>query len=589
MQSDIILLPILRNSSFFVFMYMLGAICIFTTGNKSYLPYYLKLYAELFLDLYITCCLLTLISPKFRKVFKVFLFILLYSAAYIDVFCYIRTGSTLSPSILRLVFETNAKEATEFINTYVNANLLFSPFGLILLLCICHISIEFKEKKGKKMYARKRHIMALNLLTICILAIGCQSSLVNKRNMLRLFSFTNLSEIEDYLGRVAYARRANYIPIYRLAFSLYANRLANQQITRMIQTLRTTHIDACSFSSSNIVLIIGESYNRNHSQLYGYPYPTTPRQVCRAQEGNLFAFDNAVTPYNITSEVLKNSFSLNDLTLHEEWCDKSLFTTIFKRAGYHVAFISNQFTPNHEKDFFDFSGGMFLNSLELSKLQFDYRNDSTHTYDETLIKEYKNHRHLNKKHNLIIFSLLGQHVGYKDRFPQSFSIFSTNSYRREDLSQKEIQIIADYDNATLYNDYVIDLIIREFENEDAIVIYMPDHGDECYDGIRTFGRLHQDYITPQIANNEYKIPFWIWCSPLYVKNHQEIVSLIQKSTQRPFYSDDLPHLLLFLGGISQKDYRPQRNIISPEYDELRLRLLRKNINFDECIRLNATK
>ena len=93
MKRDILLLPILRNSKYFVFMYILGAICIFTTGNKTYIPYYLKLYAELFLDLYISCCLLTLVNTKARKCIIVILYILLYLTAIVDIFCFIRISN----------------------------------------------------------------------------------------------------------------------------------------------------------------------------------------------------------------------------------------------------------------------------------------------------------------------------------------------------------------------------------------------------------------------------------------------------------------------------------------------------------------
>lgn len=37
--------------------------------------------------------------------------------------------------------------------------------------------------------------------------------------------------------------------------------------------------------------------------------------------------------------------------------------------------------------------------------------------------------------------------------------FGTNDYPRTDLTKEEKQTIADYDNATLYNDYVLSKII----------------------------------------------------------------------------------------------------------------------------------
>ena len=277
MKRDILLLPILQNPKYFVFMYILGAICIFTTGNKTYIPYYLKLYAELFLDLYISCCLLTLVNTKARKCITVFLYIILYLTAIIDIFCFIRIGSTLSPSILRLIFETNSKEASEFINTYINTKLFLSPLGVILLLCIYQISTQKTGRMCSERKIGKQHRITLNVIVVCILAIGCQSSLTNKRNMFHLYNMKSLNEIEDYLGSVSYARRANYIPIYRLSFSLYANYLAIQQISRMTHTLQNTFIDECNFTSPNIILIIGESYNRNHSQLRMHSEASDPQ------------------------------------------------------------------------------------------------------------------------------------------------------------------------------------------------------------------------------------------------------------------------------------------------------------------------
>ena len=40
--------------------------------------------------------------------------------------------------------------------------------------------------------------------------------------------------------------------------------------------------------------------------------------------------------------------------------------------------------------------------------------------------------------------------------------------------------IADYDNATLYNDIVLSKIVDLFRQQEAIVIYLSDHGEDCY-------------------------------------------------------------------------------------------------------------
>ena len=65
-----------------------------------------------------------------------------------------------------------------------------------------------------------------------------------------------------------------------------------------------------------------------------------------------------------------------------EWCDYPLFPQLFRKAGYHVSFITNQFLPQAKEAVYDFSGGFFLNNKELSKSMFDTRNTRLHTYDE---------------------------------------------------------------------------------------------------------------------------------------------------------------------------------------------------------------
>ena len=68
----------------------------------------------------------------------------------------------------------------------------------------------------------------------------------------------------------------------------------------------------------------------------------------------------------------------------------------------------------------------------------------------------------------------------------NFSHFGNKDYNRPQLTTDEIEIVKDYDNATYYNDYVINQIISLFEQEEAIVIYLSDHGEECFDEINTF-------------------------------------------------------------------------------------------------------
>ena len=72
-------------------------------------------------------------------------------------------------------------------------------------------------------------------------------------------------------------------------------------------------------------------------------------------------------------------------------------------------------------------------------------------------------------------------------------------------------MLAHYDNAILYNDSIVDQIVKRFANEEAVVIYMPDHGEECFEGNRgIICRNHSAEIDYDLARYEFAVPFWIY-------------------------------------------------------------------------------
>lgn len=589
--------PIAVNPAFFIFMYTLGWICCSATDLRSMgLRDYEHSYAELFLDLYVVCILLSLIPQRVRRWVRLPLYAVLYLTAIADVFCYVKFGSTLTPTMLLLLNETNAREAGEFLDSYLNGDVLLSPVGGIVLLMLLNIVVGLRPWRRLKSTARlrfyrslindnyRRWSPALGLTAIVLLVYSAQVSARNKEATHRLMTMNNVGAIEHELTRLNDCARL-YLPIYRLAFSVYANSLASQQIDKLIDAKNKVRVDSCSFTSPNIVLIIGESYNKHHSQLYGYNQPTTPRQKRHSRRGRLITYTDVVAPWNLTSYIFKYVFSLCVVGQKGEWCDYPLFPELFRKAGYHTTFITNQFLPKARDAVYDFSGGFFLNNPELSAAQFDTRNNSLHQYDEGLLADYDTLRQHNTDHNLIIFHLMGQHVAYSTKYPANRRKFTAADYDRPDLNGKQRRILSDYDNAVLYNDSIVDQIIRRFADDDAVVIYFADHGEECFDGkVNTYGRLHSSAIDARLAREEFEVPMWIWCSHKYVTRRPEMFGRLVAARKRRLMTDALPHLLLYLAGIHSKDYRSEYNIVADDYDELRPRLLKSTADYDQ---LNA--
>jgi heptose-I-phosphate ethanolaminephosphotransferase len=588
--------PIQKNGAFFVFMFALGWICThleimpYYLRNKGAEPYELTV-PELFLDIYVVCALLMLIPQKIRIWVKGVLYIFLYGLALVDMFCYERFESTLTPTMLMLAMETTGQEAKEFLSGYLSWDIVKTGVGWILLLIVVHLLWTvvriFAKRISKRMVLPRIHesVFTIPKLLIGLLIAWCLYSSIsqtwdNKIAIRQLFACNTIGQVEHELTK---KDKANlYIPVYRLAFGLYANGLADTQIDQLKAASDKIQVDSCSYRVPTIVLVIGESYNKHHSQLYGYDKATTPRQVALEAEGSLVKFTDVVSTWNLTSFVFKHMMSLYAVGDSGEWCDQPLFPEVFRKAGYHVTFVTNQFEPKAKEAVYDFSGGFFLNDPELSQKQFDSRNTKTHRFDDGVLKEYDALRDTTIEHNLVILHLMGSHVDYRARYPQKTNtVFKPEMYSRPELSDKQKQILAQYDNSLLYNDSIVAAITQRFMNQDAVVIYMPDHGEEIFDGSPyMYGRMHSANIDYRLARNEMEIPFWIWGSPLYRENHPYGWMAIQNAKDRPLMIDALPHLLMYLGGISSPLYREELNIISPKFDEKRPRILKNEVDYN---------
>lgn len=588
--------PIEKNGAFFVFMFLLGYLCT----QLEIMPYYLRdrgakpyelSVPELFLDIYIVCVLLTWIPRKVRIFVKALLYVVFYGVAIVDMYCYERFESTLTPTMLMLVGETTTQEAGEFLKGYLSWEVIKSQVGGLLMLILIHILWTFVRSRIRKntqemMLPQFNRVViigfkALFSVIVAVLLYSCLSQTWdNKVAMQRMFTYDTIGQVERELTRKDQANF--YIPIYRLVFSVFANHLASHQLVQLKAASEKIQIDSCSFRVPNIVLVIGESYNKHHSQLYGYNKPTTPYQKEMAEQGCLVPFTDVVAPWNLTSFVFKHVLSLHAVGDSGEWCDAPLFPEVFRKAGYHVTFITNQFQSKAKEAVYDFSGGFFLNDPEMSQRQFDTRNTALYRFDEGVLNAYDELKAQNKEHNLVILHLMGSHVEYRARYPQNTRRFFTpQNANRPELTVKQRYILSDYDNSVRYNDSIVSAITQRFIDKDAVVIYMPDHGEEIFDGSPfIYGRMHGANIDYRLARNEMEIPFWIWGSPLYIENHPYGWQAIQNAKDRPMMTDVLPHLLLYLAGISTPAYRPEYNVLAPEYNTKRPRILKGTTDYN---------
>lgn len=581
--------PLMHHGVFCFFMVVLFWItCLFTQTLTADTQRYVLEFA---LDTYLLCTLLCLLPRRLAQAVKYLIYTIQYTLCFVEAFVYSRFYLVFSPTMLNLIMETNGSETSEFLNMCLKSNKLVPtllPYILILVLniiaglwgykawfFITHRLINQQNRIKQRLGYATRYIF-VPLCAIGIICVGAYPWVIEKSKMAN-FMTLNQSTLAERTSQDVF-----YSPIYRLIYSLKFVNITRNETEALIDRMNNIRIDSIEHRCSNIVVLIGESYNKHHAQIYGYPGETTPNMKRMIRQRSLIPLKDAVTPWNVTSNAFKSFLSTHSTDQQGTWTDGVLFPAIFKKAGYKVAFITNQFYRSARQSKADFNGSFFLNDPRTDSLCFNYRNTKHYQYDGGLIRELKQYHPA--QNNLYIYHLMGQHVDYHRRTPDTERHFTIDDIEREDLTPDQRQIVADYDNATRYNDRVFAALCTWFKDKDVIIIYFADHGDEVYDGdIGMYGRNHSAKLTPEILRGEFEVPFLFWCSRTFRNRHRDIVRSIRHSANLPFSIDDLPHLLMGLAGIHTPYYDPTRDLLHKDFISSRPRPIKGSIDYNKVM------
>ena len=175
---------------------------------------------------------------------------------------------------------------------------------------------------------------------------------------------------------------------------------------------------------------------------------------------------------------------------------------------------------------------------------------------------------------------MGQHIGAKYRYPQDYGKFSINDYTSRKLNVEQKQLVAEYDNATLYNDSILGELFDMFKERDAVLVYFSDHGEEVFDYREVIGRTHEENKSKDNLKYQYDVPFIIWCSKSYADKNQNVINQIRKAKDIPFMTDLIGQMLLGLGEISTKYYYQERDLLNNHYSPFK-RIVQGSIDYDK--------
>ena len=510
----------------------------------------------------------------------------------IDIFLLGNFQIPLNKIMFKIFLSTNLHEANEFLQSYLSKNIIivilfFIAWSMIFVVRIPKINMNYTAHKDfvkldSKLESKKDNKaqkISLYLFIIC----------------LTLFSFL----YGRYWYGEKYPQKKFFIDknsIFRFEQVFYygikeqnAFLAQYKQLSHELSNLKAENPNYMIKNESNVskvVLIIGESTQRNYMGIYGYPLQTTPLLQNLQKSGNLVVFNDVVAPHAHTNEALQKVLTFSNYENRQiPWFKQQNIINIMRFAGYKSIWLSNQ------ESFSIWGNAPEAISRHADITRFSQIRESIESYveyDEILLymlnQALKEH---NKDKTFYILHLMGTHREYKHRFPEHFAKFSKkdlidnklNTFLYGDsnisLNDKQMDIKAAYINAIYYNDYIVSSIMQKFSNEDCIVIYLSDHGDEVYD-FRDFAG-HTESMPSRFM---IEIPFMIYMSDIFKQKHKDIAQKIQNAQNLPFMTDDFIHAFLDIMGIETKDSITQRSIFSKNYNIKRQRMF-ANKDYDK--------
>ena len=544
---------------------------------------------------FISYCLL----KKYRFAHNMTKIIFIMSNAAIfaaDIFTIYFYRTPLNNIMFEIMMGTNFREGGEFLKTFLK-NLDF-----LIFICKILVPVFIARMVIKFIFDRRKALMLVSFLLIFLMGVSNVGIFIYFNNPVNviatrvggqpIYEPRILTTFDFLMPRLAKAlelfepHMPNTLGLMRIGLLYHINNENLKNYEKMInETPKNLSLTKNESTIPYIVFILGESTNRNHMSLYSYRLPTNPLLSKRLNEG-LYVFNDVISPQGYTITAMKKLFNFYNYESKGEWYSYHNIFSILKKAGYNTTWISNQGTyslanPNHRGMTPATNFPRLCNVIRFVNILEETVEKSFP--DEVLLpiidEELKN---VHEK-NFYLIQISGTHLDYKNRYTSEFQKFNSKDEfgGGNDLTDGQRQIVAEYDNSVLYNDFIIDEIIKRFEDKNAIIIYISDHGECLYEyaynsaGHKNGNMLgHGDIL---VHPSVIEIPMIIWTSKNFQATYPELNKRISGSVNRPYMTDDIIHTMLDITGIETEDYEPSRSIINASFDATRPRIYSKHL------------
>lgn len=437
-------------------------------------------------------------------------------------------NAAISRDVFYAILGSNLRESLEFGITYLSLDWVFISITAIVLLLWAVISQGKTE--GLK---SQRRVATIQLVIISMLFYA---QLMN----LRMYRYAS-GCIREY----------------------------RTEVERFIKTQEQFRTDNIVFDAQKdeagetYIVVIGESLNKHHMSLYGYPRPTNPLLEMYAKDAGFLIFDQAYSAHTHTIEVL--SLSLTEANQHNllKYYESLSIINILNKANIDTIWITNQSLLGafdnvvsivaHQSDQL-ISLNSWIGGVTTTQHHDEVVLDAL---DEVLMQESSNNR-------VIFIHLSGSHWAYNERFTKAFNVFAgndglqeSNAFKMLDASRKNK--VNHYDNSVLYNDYVVSAILDRLSALGGAsgFLYFSDHGEDVYGGLEHYS----SHFTFEMT----QIPLLLWFSEGYRSRYPQKFSSLSKHTDQLFCNDTIYDTLIGIFGVKTDRVNSRRDLSSEAY------------------------
>ncbi|MFY9075088.1 phosphoethanolamine transferase CptA [Malaciobacter mytili] len=484
-----------------------------------------------------------LIFQKYSKQIAAAIGVFLWLASLPSLCYFLLYNQEFSQSVIYIIFESNIVEGTEFFKTYF-------VWWLIPVIVIYSIIPYYfwKSLKNINIHINKTLIL-IPLSLLIVTKTFAKLYIVGDTSMQRAV----IKQIDKMQAATPWNLVLGYIA-YKEVLANMEELLTQNSNLPPVENLKNLSIE----EENTLVLVIGESTNRNRMSLYGYKRDTTPR--LNSIKDELVVFKNVYSPRPYTIEVLQQALTFADEKNPDLYLTKVNLLNIMKQAGYKTYWITNQQTQTQRNTMLTTFSKIADEQIYLN----NNRRQNSSSYDEVVLEPFNkvlNDTLIKKK--FIVVHLLGTHSRYDYRYPENFAKFDGLKVSPL-LNEKQTNSYNSYDNAVYYNDYVVSNLISSVKalNTSASLLYLSDHGEEVFDEVN-LEKMGRNEGAPTSAM--YSVPFIIYGNKKWQESNN--ISKLKTYTNRLYSSSNLLYTFSDFAKLDFKDLDLSKSIISESFEQ----------------------